>query len=388
MPLTFSPRLLHRGLLALSLLVGLPSLVAAQINEPTPRDRRSALGHYQVFHDFRYNDGGARSGALPTGSLVLGTDGSMYGTTDDTGGQKHRTDGSMYRVAPDGTVSTVMQFSAAIGAHPSGLARGHADALYGSLLDDGPLGGGTLYRLHPVEGFSIIHAFDCNDPVFGCRPRGRIVSLLDGSIVGATSNVTYKRAPDGTMTVLYPVPLGIELVGTDGKLYGTSSGNAAFRLSPQGQYTVLHTFDAASPEGTSTSSFIQGRDGNFYGTTQRGGALNAGTVYRMTPEGSVTVLRAFEGLDHRLSLHASDGYLYGGTTTNYVDYGGSIWRMALNGRGFRTVLEFSLEGGDALGVGSNLVESPSGTLVQAAHSGGRFNAGALIALTPRVAGVR
>jgi len=385
-----------RTLMSFGLLAAFSAMVAAQSSDPTPRERSSALGHYKVFHDFRFKDGGARAGAGPSQYLSLGSDGALYGTTDNSGDNTKPNNGSMYRVAPDGTVSTVLQFDAATGINPySGNQPGYDGALYGSLYDDGPLGGGTLYRLHPVEGFSVIHAFDYADPVFGSRPK-RVVPMPDGSIVGTTSTVTYKRAPDGTMTVLYPAPLELTVLGTDGNLYGANL-DTAFRLSPQGEYTVLHTFDASSPEGTGTYRLVQARDGNFYGTTWTGGPLDAGTAYRMTTQGTVTVLHAFTKqpcgtgslctVGPAVSLHASDGLLYGTTASGFQGPNGSIWRMALDGSGFRSLLEFSLEGGDALGAGF-LVETPSRALVASSGSGGRFNAGTLFVLKPRAAGAR
>src|SRR5229473_950007 len=86
----------------------------------------------------------------------------------------------------------------------------------------------------------------------------------------------------------------------------------------QAAVTVLHTFagtDGALPR----ASLIHATDGNFYGTTFSGGATSSGTVFKMTPGGTVTVLHAFTGgtdgaLPFAALIQATDGNFYG--TTN------------------------------------------------------------------------
>ena len=91
---------------------------------------------------------------------------------------------------------------------------------------------------------------------------------------------------------------------TDGNFYGTTyaggtSGNCqggcgtVFRITPGGTLTTLHSFDwydGASPTG----ALVQGNDGNFYGTTYGGGAEpRVGTVFKITPGGALTTLYSF-----------------------------------------------------------------------------------------------
>ena len=57
----------------------------------------------------------------------------------------------------------------------------------------------------------------------------------------------------------------------------------------------LHSFDGAT-EGTSTSApLTQGRDGLFYGVNGSDGPHGGGTLFRMTPNGTLLVLHAFTG---------------------------------------------------------------------------------------------
>ena len=89
------------------------------------------------------------------------------------------------------------------------------------------------------------------------------------------------------------------LLASDGNLYGMTSaggaynGGTVFRITPGGSETVLWSFgngtDGASPYG----SLIEGSDGNFYGMTNLGGLYARGTVFVITPGGVETVLSSF-----------------------------------------------------------------------------------------------
>src|SRR5258708_1352805 len=85
-------------------------------------------------------------------------------------------------------------------------------------------------------------------------------------------------------------------------------------------YVTLHSFnstDGNDPLGT----LVQGVDGNFYGTTHSGGSFNLGTVFKISPGGTVTTLHSFcaqtscpdgSATGAPLAL-ASDGNFYGTT---------------------------------------------------------------------------
>ena len=123
--------------------------------------------------------------------------------------------------------------------------------------------------------------------------------------------------------------------GRDGDLYGTTERGGAFdrgavfRITAAGSLTILHSFagiDGESPDGP----VVQGRDGNFYGTTFFGGAADEGTVYRLTPSGTVTVRYSFTGgadggAPTGAIVEAADGSLYGTT------FGGGDFSSALGG---------------------------------------------------------
>ncbi len=116
--------------------------------------------------------------------------------------------------------------------------------------------------------------------------------------------------------------------GTDGNFYGTthSGGGGAyafgtvFRITPTGSLTTLHSF-CSQPNCADGAllrrALVQGASGNFYATTSSGGTSWAGTVFKITLAGLRTTLHSFnvnDGYDPEAALvQASDGNFYGTT---------------------------------------------------------------------------
>jgi len=98
-------------------------------------------------------------------------------------------------------------------------------------------------------------------------------------------------------------PIGLVL-GTDGNFYGTTANGGAynnctnacgtvFEITPSGTLTTMHSFDGADGSGTN-AGLIQGTDGNFYGTTYSGGANSNGTIFKINAKGALTTLHSFD----------------------------------------------------------------------------------------------
>ncbi len=129
---------------------------------------------------------------------------------------------------------------------------------------------------------------------------------------------------------------------------------------------VLHTFsgpDGASPSG----ALIQGSDGNFYGTTETGGATNNGTIFQLTPKGVLTTLFSFSGVDgsrpSTALIETSNGGFYGTTLAGGPAYtssnpgGGTVFRFSAKGK-LKTLYSFNV----ANEVPVSLVLAGDGTL--------------------------
>jgi len=103
-------------------------------------------------------------------------------------------------------------------------------------------------------------------------------------------------------------------------------------------FTLLHSFsdtDGSAPEGR----LVQGRDGNFYGTTSdivgAGSSTNSGTVFRIDSDGHLTTLHTFNGEDGYQPSGAlvqdSDGYLYGTTAAGVDSCYGTVFKVDMAG---------------------------------------------------------
>jgi uncharacterized repeat protein (TIGR03803 family) len=144
--------------------------------------------------------------------------------------------------------------------------------------------------------------------------------------------------------------------GTDGNFYGTTSGGGThlsagtvFRINPAGNLTKLYNFCAqpgCSDGRTPFGGLVLATDGNFYGTTGGGGANNLGTVFRITPSGSLTTLYRFDSTHGAepmgTLLQASDGALYGTAHIGGANNSGTVFRITLSGK-LTTIYSFCVQ---------------------------------------------
>jgi uncharacterized repeat protein (TIGR03803 family) len=202
--------------------------------------------------------------------------------------------------------------------------------------------------------------------------------------------VVFEVAATGTESILYNFtggtdgysPLGGLVRDSAGNLYGTTeyggtfSEGTVFKLTPSGSKSVLHNFPSSLTDGAyPTSNLTQDSSGNLYGTTEVGGAFNAGTVFKVAPSASVTLLHSFKG-------YPSDGvYLYGGGLLR--DTSGNLYGVTAEGgrTGDGVVFKltttrtesvlFNFNGGNSGGVPyDELTEDAAGNLYGTTYAGG------------------
>lgn len=133
--------------------------------------------------------------------------------------------------------------------------------------------------------------------------------------------------------------------GTDGNFYGTtnlggaSGDGTVFKITPSGTLTTLHSFDYTDGKNPN-AGLVQATNGDFYGTTFYGGAYNSpygyGTIFRMTPTGTLTTLLSFDDTDGIWPtaglIQATDGDLYGATQGGGANgIGGTIYKITPTG---------------------------------------------------------
>jgi uncharacterized repeat protein (TIGR03803 family) len=238
----------------------------------------------------------------------------------------------------------------------------------------------VVNALGNAQTFSVLYNFGSmsGDPV---NPQGELIAQgLDGNLYstteggGANGNGTvFAISPDGVLRVIYGsfdigtsggLPTGGLTLGTDGNFYGVNQAGGSigfgtiFKITTDGTLTILHNFggkDGATPFAPP----IQGTDGNFYGTTWQGGRGH-GIVYRLTAAGKFTVLHEFNETDGAgpvaALIQASDGSFYG-TTLGGGTYGDGTVFVA-KGAKFSTVYMFDGPTGNA--PSTQLVEGKDG----------------------------
>lgn len=181
------------------------------------------------------------------------------------------------------------------------------------------------------------------------------------------------------------------LQGADGNFYGTrgafftgTNGGIVFQLIPQpvgpALYNELHIFGdgGTSENGANPTSLIQGADGLLYGITTDVGAHNAGTLFSISTTGEFTTLYSFDKSPISL-MQAATGMLYG--TTYYGGTGGgSVFQITTNGTGFLTICSsFS----DANGLRPNgVIQGKDGALYGTTAYGGTNDFGTIFKLVP------
>jgi uncharacterized repeat protein (TIGR03803 family) len=300
---------------------------------------------------------------MPSGSLVQGPDGNLYGTTAE-GGPKGL--GTVFSCSTNGlTPIWDVNFTGNSGAFLGSYS-------YAGLLSDGA---GNFYGTAAAGG---IHG---DGSIFKISSTGSPTSL--GSFSGTA----------GTLAGEYPYA-GL-VMGSDGELYGTASiggkynDGTIFKITTGGTVSNLVSFDATNGSHP-YAGLIQASDGNFYGTTYDGGtnagsALNYGTVFRLVT-GGVKPLVTFNGANGSYPsaglIQTGDGYLYG-TTENGGAAGnwGTVFQMSTNGV-LTSVIPFQMTNG--VGPMAGLIQASDGNLYGTTPSGGSHGGGNVFCLTPGV----
>jgi uncharacterized repeat protein (TIGR03803 family) len=182
---------------------------------------------------------------------------------------------------------------------------------------------------------------------------------------------------------------------TLGNLYGTASGGGGhgmgtvFRVSPTGSVVVLHSFGGYPNDGSAPiGGLILDGSGNFYGTTESGGTGLCGLRFR--PSGCGTVFK-IDSAHHETVLYSFPLYGVRGAEPQVAlvrDSSGNLYGTTYIGGSSRTGVVFKLNnagetvlhsftfGSDGGYPQSSLVRDATGTLYGTASEGGTFNSGA------------
>lgn len=176
------------------------------------------------------------------------------------------------------------------------------------------------------------------------------------------------------------IPESKVIQGSDGNFYGTTyyggNGNGTvFRLTPAGTLTNLVNFTGANGSNPE-AGLIQASDGNFYGTTPSGGTSGYGTVFKMTASGTLTTLVNFTsangGGSYAGLIQGSDGDFYGSTLRGGSSNYGTIFKMTSSGT-LTTLVNFTGTNGQWSYAG--LIRASDGHLYGITSGGGTTSDG-------------
>jgi uncharacterized repeat protein (TIGR03803 family) len=286
-------------------------------------------GDVTIVYNFCSQGGNAcTDGATPV-SLILGSDGNLYGTTmglnPDFSGSLNA-GGTIFKLTLSGTLTTLYSFCTIESNnlpycpqanHASTIVEASDGNFYGAAVSNNGLPG-LLYEMTASGELQTLYTF-CSQGGSACTD-------------GTQPNALIQASPDA-------------LYGTT-QTGGATGNGVAFQLSHAGGYQKLHDFcsegGTSCTDGGTPAGFFQATDGNLYDVTSYGGFLNSGggsngTVGYLTTSGAQTPVFDFcltnctdGALPNTPPIQASDGNFYGTTQQGGVNFTGVIYRLAVS----------------------------------------------------------
>ncbi|MFL5788511.1 MAG: choice-of-anchor tandem repeat GloVer-containing protein [Flavisolibacter sp.] len=350
--------------------------------------------NFQVIHAFNNN---AVEGSYPFGSLIVGTDGLLYGNTN-IGGPNGT--GTIFKMTTTGTLTVLHSYvQVTEGGNPSGsLLKGFDGNYYGLTIRGGVSLYGTAFKISSTGTFKVLNSF--NGGIQGSVPFESMIQAIDKGLYGTTSgggstdNGAIFKICGGVTTIVHSfirntegsIPKGSLIQAKDSNYYGlasyggTGSAGTVFKLTRTGVFSVLHHFNSPTDGGIPLGSLLQGPDGYLYGMTSTGGTNGSGTIFKISTTGVFSVLFAFVSAttgaapEGNLVLGA-DGNFYGMTRINprvfNITPGGILSVLK--------TLAFATDGTYPLG---SLLLGPDGNFYGTTSSGGTLNYGTIFRITP------
>jgi uncharacterized repeat protein (TIGR03803 family) len=244
-----------------------PPLSVSPKELPAPQSLRRQA--YHILHPFGRSAG---DGLHPAADLI-DVKGTLYGTTVNGGSSGA---GTVFSITTGGQETVLHSFARS--AHDGGLPMGRLlnvnGTLYGTTLVGGTHDGGTVFGITPDGKEKVIHSFASNYQ----SGRGNSGSLPEAG-----------------------------LTNVNGTLYGTTSEGGAhacnsevycgtvFSITTSGKYTVLHSFGKPSGDGNYPQASLLNVNGTLYGTTAGGGEYTDGTIFSITTAGDCRTVYSFGG---------------------------------------------------------------------------------------------
>jgi uncharacterized repeat protein (TIGR03803 family) len=356
--------------------------------------------HFAVLHDF---SGGSGDGANPAGNVTFDSSGNLFGTTN-LGGSNNG--GTIYKIPPDHTETLLHAFDGKSGGGEpeAGVTINPSTGdLYGTTTFGGKKycdhGCGVLYRLGMDGSYTVLMNFNVGT---GFWPVGQLLRDRKGNLFGITTGgggeegTLFEYSATGRFTVLYGFsqdagwpPQGDLIEDRAGNLYGvTSSGGehqsgTVYEFTANGNYQTLYSFTGGADGSSPMGGLARDKAGNRFGTTSPGGSATPyGSVYKLTPDGTLTTLDAFNGGNDGNwpvgNLLYVGSRLYGTTMQGGTNRDGVVYDVAASS-GAETVVH-SFTGTDGATPQAGLTGNGR-FLFGTASAGGTKNLGVVFSLT-------
>jgi uncharacterized repeat protein (TIGR03803 family) len=299
------------------------------------------------------------TGLTNTASIAQGLDGNNY-MSDQTDGEYGL--GSVYDISPAGNPTTLYSFCeeggscSTTGALPfGGVTLGSDGNFYGTVQNGGTYGFGQVVKLTSKGVRTTVYNFTGALPGDGGAPDYPVFLATDGDLWGVQNNScggVFKVTLKGVISnYAFDCTNGsnpnLPTEGSDGNFYGTTirGGDAScggcgviYKVTPAGKITVLYTFTASSSDGAYPYGvLVEGSDGNYWGVAEQGGTVGAGSIFKISPSGKFTQVYSFTGAPDGaypitgLTL-GSDGNFYGTTNSGGENNAGAIFEITTSGK--------------------------------------------------------
>jgi uncharacterized repeat protein (TIGR03803 family) len=305
--------------------------------------------------------------------------------------------------------TTLVSFDGTNGADPGfmSLVQATDGNFYGTTGTGGANGLGTVFKITAGGKLTTLYSFGGAD---GEVPNGGLLQASNGNFYGTTTygganglGTIFKITAGGTLTLLHSFngadgdnPNAGLVQATDGSLYGTTLGGGGandsgtvFKITPGGTLTMLYSFcsqnnctDGAYP----AADLLQATDGRFYGTTAQGGINGLGTVFKITAAGKLTTLHSFNGVDGDFPatalVQATDGNFYGTTGGGGATSYGTVFKITPGGT-LTTLYSFCVSTNctDGANPQSGLIQATNGKIYGTTYDGGANNKGSIFKIT-------